>query len=129
MHLPVAMLANAAEVRDGLLYVLGGGVRHVTADTFPAGLNPALAAIIEVDYLDQGEDHALVVEIVGEHGVAGSLMVEFAHQFPLGLEEAADLPFAHPLRGISVPGPGDYEVRLTLDGQLRATLPLAVGQV
>lgn len=48
------MLANAAEVREGLLYVLGGGIEQLWVSELPAEVAPAVVLSVELEPADLG---------------------------------------------------------------------------
>jgi len=49
MRAATAMLANAAEVREGLLYVLGGGIEQLLVGEVPAEVAPTVVVIVDLD--------------------------------------------------------------------------------
>ena len=125
MDLQTAMLCEAATVRDGLLYILGGGVSTYTVAQYPTPLGVSLAVLIELDYLDQGEPHGFRITLLdAEACELGRAEGEFATMVELDLNVVATLPAAIPLAGMTLPAPGNYEIRLEIDGNTRARLPL-----
>jgi len=124
MELQTAMLCEAATVRDGLLYILGGGVSCCSAPQYPIQLQVSLAVMIELDYLDQGEAHKFVVTLLdAEARELGRGEGEFATLQELDLDAVATLPAVIPLAGMTLPVAGDYEIRLEIDGDTRSRLP------
>jgi hypothetical protein len=125
MELQAGMLCEGATVRDGLLYILGGGVAGYSPAGYPATLQISLAAFIELDYLDQGETHKFAVVLLDEQASELERLDGEFGMFPeLALDATATLPLAITLAGMVLPRAGDYEVRLEINGDTRARLPL-----
>jgi hypothetical protein len=117
MELQAALLCEAASTRDGLLFVLGGGIDHWAPPAYPAGLGLTLGVVIEADDRDQGSEHVLAVDILDQDGERiGGITAGFGFEGPLGPGETTKLAFAVPLQGVVIPEYGDYEVRLVIDG-------------
>lgn len=69
MRAATAMLANAAEVREGLLYVLGGGIEQLWVGELPTEVAPTVVVSVELDATDLGrsfDPHLVVVDPAGE---------------------------------------------------------------
>lgn len=49
MHPATVLLANAAEVRDGLVYVLGGGIHHLWVAELPTEVSPTVVLIVDLE--------------------------------------------------------------------------------
>lgn len=49
MRAATLLLANAAEVRDGLLYVLGGGLHHLWVAELPTEVAPTIVVAVDLD--------------------------------------------------------------------------------
>src|SRR4051794_11877100 len=64
MDLQSCMLCDAAEVRDNLLFVLGGGVQRFHASAFPVPVPVQLAGLLEVDAIDTCAAHEIVMTVV-----------------------------------------------------------------
>ena len=124
MELRAALLCEAASTRDGLLFVLGGGIDHWAPPAYPAGLRLTLGVVIEADDRDQGSEHALAIDILDQEAERiGGITAGF--QFDgLGPGETTKLAFAVPLEGVAIPEYGDYEVRLLVDGDTLAATAL-----
>ena len=119
------MLCDAVSIRDGLLFVLGGGIDRLLLAEYPAVLPVQLAALLELEWLDQGEEHELLVCIYDEHvAELGRIQGRFSTTRSLELDEFARFPVGIPLNAVSLPCPGSYEVQLLVDGELKAVLPL-----
>jgi hypothetical protein len=119
------MLCNAASVHEGLLFVMGGGITGMIPPQYPAPIPVTVAFIVLADELDFPEKHNLRVTVVDENErEVGFGMGEFEPLGFLDTGEVSVLPGALPLSGIALPGAGDYEVRITIDGLIMARLPL-----
>jgi hypothetical protein len=125
MHLQAVMLCDAVSVRDGLLFVLGGGIDRLVLAEYPAVLPVQVAALLELEWLDQGNEHELLVCVYDEHlAELGRVQGQFSTMRSLELDEFAKFPVGISLSALSLPCPGSYEVRLLIDGELKARLPL-----
>jgi len=136
MHLEYAFIADAADARDGLFYVLRGGtdIWNIQADTpLPWVVGPM----------------SFVVRLVGETREIGLLkQVGFkivdADSRPIGLEGSAQIEFGpHPVDRTrtsgalihfrvptaSVPGPGAYFFEVHSDDQRLCQVPFWVMSV
>lgn len=124
MHLTAAILCDAANVREGLLNVLSGGVSVVNRPSYPnlvgvqlAGLlsadDPAVANfVLEVQLLDADE------HILGSTRLSGSPIPDQPVSEGPGM-----LPMVIPLPFV-LPQPGRYTIRVRLDGSESVDLPL-----
>ena len=54
--------------RDGLLFVLSGGITRIMRDSFPAALGTCLALMLEFDTTETDRPHQLEILVVGEDG-------------------------------------------------------------
>jgi hypothetical protein len=120
-----ALLCDHTQVREGLLFVLSGGITRVHRETFPAQLGISLALVVELDRLEAEHPHQLQIIVVGEDGeevarVDAEVSVGNADVAKPG--EALQMPFAVDLRGAVLPKAGAYELRIYLDGEHRRTL-------
>jgi hypothetical protein len=125
MELQAALLCEAASTRDGLLFVLGGGVDHWAPPAYPAGLRLTLGVVVEADDRDQGSEHAFAVDVLDQEAeriVGVTAGFQFEGQLDPG--QTTKLAFAVPLEGVLIPEYGDYEVRLLVDGDTLAATAL-----
>jgi hypothetical protein len=75
----VAMLANAAEIRDSLLYVLGGAPEWWSVTSLPATISPVLVLVLESD----DGDRTIKIEVSDSEGnivLAASPTIPIARQ-------------------------------------------------
>jgi len=129
MELQSCMLCDAAEIRENLLFVLGGGVQRFSARAFPAPVPMQLAGLLELDALDTFAAHELLVTVVDSAGEPIGHVQAQLQCASLDVDQDASVPCVLPLGGISVPEPGDYEVRVVVDGQDRTRCALQATEV
>lgn len=130
MELTNALLCDFAQVREGLLFVLSGGITRCYRADLPAGLGVCLAAVLELDRFEAETTHDLRVVIVDEDGqqlaeIAGQIQVR---PNQLLFNENVALPIAFDLRAVPVERYGPVEVRIYTNGEHRRTLTLHVMQ-
>lgn len=123
MDLLAAMLADAADVHSGKLYVHGGGWDSLVAADFPS-VHPSLAVVL---LLSAGAREApgtgeLRVQLVDEDGndtgVGAAAGIGFG-QGPLHRPGQRSIaPIAIPFVGIPFEKPGGYEFRVFWNGEL-----------
>jgi hypothetical protein len=117
MELRAALLCEAASTRDGLLFVLGGGIDHWAPAAYPAGLGLTLGVLVEADDRDQGSEHALAIDVLDQKAERiGGISAGFTFEGQMDPGQTTKLAFAVPLQGVVIPEYGDYEVRLVVDG-------------
>lgn len=120
MKVTTAMLADAATVADGKVYVHGGGWDVINTQAVPA-THPALAIVLVIEF-EWSETHvprSLHVELLDEDdnalgvGAVGALTV--GH--PPGLARGAPIshPIALPFVGVNLPRVGRYCFRVRVD--------------
>ena len=115
-----AILSDISYVRDGLVYVLAGGINRVAAD-LPGTLNVALTVMVELESTEFGIVHAMQVKIV--HPETASRVGEATGQFQSGdtsrLQpgEPMLLPLVVPLRNITLPHHGPYDIHVSVNGE------------
>ncbi len=127
MDISTALLADFAQVREGMLFVASGGVNRSWRPEYPAPLNLALALVIEFDQIESRNSHDLQVLLLGEDGeqvaeVRGAVQIGIGEDAEFGDNIA--VPIALDLRGVGLPKPGRYEVRIYVDGSHQRTLGL-----
>ena len=113
MELSTAMVADAAHVAGGKMYILGGQWDRLAIANFPAQ-HPAMAValVLKVEYTEALAAHQLTVELMldGESQdvkATGSLRMGHAPTQARGAPSFA--PIALPFYGITFATPGRYE--------------------
>jgi hypothetical protein len=127
VRVDVALLCDAANVRDGLLYILGGGISRITRPTWPAPLGVDLALRICAHPSESGTTHTLNVFVQGVDGQRhAELNMRFTPQAAVGLlpGQEIQLPLPLDLRQIALPAAGEYSVEVLIDGTHQASLPV-----
>ncbi len=124
-----ALLCNAAEVDPrGLVSMLGAFVDQISGAELPVRGQLWLVARLVLGAADDG-GHAFVVEVVGEGGEPVTRLDGSFQGPPPSGNSDPDLPqggnLVMPLT-LEFRRAGLYEVRLLLDGEPRAELPLRV---
>jgi len=117
VRLTTAILCDYAQVRNGLLYVVAGGVNQLVRTSFPAPMNVALAVVIEMDGFERQVEHRIAVHIVDPDGkqlaTGQGLMRPRAPSQPIAAR--SQLPHVFDLRAVKVPGPGAFDVKVYVD--------------
>src|SRR3954471_20013826 len=130
MEVTTAMLADFAQVREGLLFVASGGVTRCYRDQLPAPLGVFLATVLELDRHEAEAAHDLQVIVVDEDG---QQLAEIAGEIQLGetqmmIGENLNVPIVFDLRNVPIERYGSVEIRLYIAGEHRRTLPIWVLQ-
>lgn len=115
-----AVLSDVAYIRDGLVYLLAGGINRVTTE-LPGTLNVALTVMVELEAIEFDQGHQINVKIV--HADSATRVGEASGQFrsgdtsKLGPGEPMLLPLVVPLKGISLPLYGPYDIHVSVNGE------------
>ena len=113
MKLTSAMLADAAQVQSGKLYVLGGGFDTISVRKLPAThRSVSLAMVAEVGPDERQQDLELVVQLVDEDGAElgvmakGKLRVGAPPNLPPG--SPSIVPIMTPFHNVTFPEAKGY---------------------
>ena len=122
------ILADAAQVTGGKLYLIGGGWDKVTANKFPHPQSMSIAVSFRVPWTETNERHSFEVEIAGADGeaiakVPGQFEVGRPPGTPPGQDQRAQ--FAVNVNW-SINKPGGYVVVARVDGQEGRRFPFNV---
>ena len=125
-----AFLADAAEARPGQKFaVIGGGVSRLGGPQFPLR-HPHLALVcgLSVTAPEFGKEHDLQFILLTPDGQ--QLSTANAKVMANGPPDGRDsiLTFSLDLWNLTFPQPGDYSIRIMVDGSERKRLPLVVEQ-
>ena len=129
MEVTTALLCDHAQVRDGLLFVLSGGISRVMRDSFPATMGTCLALVLEFESAETDLAHQLQILVVGEDGEEVARMdaeVQIDGTDRARLAENLQLPISVDLRVAPLERPGAYELHVYVDAEHRRTLQLKV---
>jgi hypothetical protein len=126
MEVTTAMLADFAQVREGLLFVASGGVTRCYREALPAPLGVYFAMVLELERLEAEAAREVRVVVVDEDGKE---LAEIAGEIQLGapelmIGENLNVPITFDLRNVPIERYGSVEVRLYVDSELRRTLPI-----
>lgn len=132
MKIDWVILATAAEVRDDLVHILGGGWNYASYPAFPAQVHGAIAALLVIEPAELATAHEMRIEIrdSAEQSLADvRFPVPMPRPAPPGLmipqDWAIHVPIAVNLSGVVIPGPGQYRVVVAVDGlYLHEPLPM-----
>ncbi|WKZ82873.1 MAG: hypothetical protein QY307_01070 [Acidimicrobiia bacterium] len=128
MRLTSAMLADAAQVTAGKLYVLGGAFDTITARSFPVVYRSlAVVLVAEVGPADRNRDLGLRIALFDEDGnhmgveSQGNLRVGAPASIPPGA--ATVVPLVGAFGNVRFPNPGGYVFVVDHDGEELARIP------
>jgi hypothetical protein len=120
------MLCDSVTVRDGMIYVLGGGIDLTTHDAYPAAFTAELALRV-IFFAEELEplDHAFVIRVTGPGDTTIEETRIVAHREPVLPRSATRAAVNVPLAlAFELAEPGRYEVQVAVDGQGIVRLPL-----
>jgi hypothetical protein len=125
-----AFLADAAEARPGQKFaVIGGGVSRLGGPAFPLR-HPHLALVcgISVTAPEFGREHDIQFVLLTPEGkqLSNANAKVLANGPPDGRDSI--LTFSLDLWNLTFPAPGDYSIRILVDGSERKRLALVVEQ-
>jgi hypothetical protein len=133
MNVTAAMLADAAVVQGGKLYIHGGGWDSIWVETLPA-THPtmALAWILRIEYSEALEEIALVVEMLDEDDTTSGprLDVGLTAGHPPGSRRGAPIfvPLQWTLTQVELSRTGGYRFRICEGDRELASVPFHVLQ-
>ena len=121
MKLTSAMLADAAQVQSGKLYVLGGGFDTISVRQLPAThRSVSLAMVAEVGPDERQQDLELLVQLVDEDGAEigvtakGKLRVGAPPNLPPG--SPSIVPIVSPFHNITFAAAKGYAFVVSMNG-------------
>jgi hypothetical protein len=126
MQLEYAFLADAAQASEGKLFVLGGGIDRIFAQSFPAiHSHMTLVLKIELHPAECGREHNLEVELWDPDGtpIGGKLSGTFSAERPND-GSSAFVQVVLDLFNQAFPQPGNYGFQILADGQLLKSMSL-----
>ena len=115
-----AVLSDVAYIRDGLVYLLAGGINRVTTE-LPGTLNVALTVMVELEAIEFGDTHQINVKVV--HADSATRVGEATGHFhsgdtsKLAPGEPMLLPLVVPLKGINLPLHGSYDIHVVVNDE------------
>lgn len=134
MKLTSAMLADAAQVQSGKLFVLGGGFDTISVRQLPATHRSlSLAMVAEVGPDERQQDLELVVQLVDEDGAElgviakGKLRVGAPPNLPPG--SPSIVPIVTPFHNVSFPEAKGYAFVVSMNESELTRVKFRVVQV
>lgn len=134
MEVTTSMLADAARVENGKLYIHGGGWDQIMSPDFPTTHSAlAVALVFRIEYNEALEDIPVAVVLEDEDGdPLGPRMegtINSGH--PPGTSRGAPTfhPIAITLNGLQFDSPGRYQFRVSSASGSLATIPFSVKRV
>jgi len=127
MRVDTCLLCDAVTDREGLLHILGGGIRRTIRPEYPAPLEMSLALRILVHPTEVAHPHQLEVLLQDEDGqqvVKLDMEIDAgnAERFEPGEEAVLLIPWNFPGRP-ELPNPGRYSFELLIDRIHQVTVP------
>lgn len=134
MKLTAALLADAAQVQSGKLFVLGGGFDTISVRSLPAThRNLSLAMVAEVGPAERDRDLELHITLIDEDGTPlgveakGMLRVGLPPNLPPG--SPSIVPIVTPFHNITFPKAMGYTFIVSFDDNELARIRFRVVQV
>jgi hypothetical protein len=129
MELDYAILADAAKVREnGLLHLVAGNIKQITAPHLPAPLNAALAVQFTGPAAEIGRPHVVEVRFIDQDGRPSPdlkpLRAEVNPPTPEGVD--GSLLFVFELQQVALTSYGRFVIDVYLDGRSYKRLPLTI---
>ena len=124
MKIEFLILADAAQVADGKLYLLGGGWSLHRSGNYPSQIQFAVALSILVPWNEAGTRHPTTLTIADEAGVPivpelnGQIEVAKSDQIPQGTAQRALVAINF---NIALPRPGRYVVSASAGSSMAQT--------
>jgi hypothetical protein len=119
MDITTALICNWAEVREGILFVSGGGVTRSWKPQFPAPLGVCVAVMLEGTQGEMvGFSHDVEIEISDADGVQVGLVkaaIQANGSPDLQPGEMLQGPLAFNLTMVPIPSAGGYDFKVRLD--------------
>jgi hypothetical protein len=125
MNITTGLLCDFASVREGLLFVVGGGVTRIRRPQYPAPLGCSVALLVELHQMELPRPHELELRVVGPDGEdVASIKAGFqtTGETDLDVGENMLIPVVADLRNAALPKPGRYNVEASIDGAHQLTL-------
>jgi hypothetical protein len=134
MRLTSAMLADAAQVQAGKLFVLGGGFDTISVRSVPAvHRSLTLPMVAEIDPDERQRDLELMIRLIDEDGTSvgveakGRLRVGAPPNLPPG--SSSVVPIVSPFHNITFPDAKGYAFVVSLNDTELARITFRVVQV
>ena len=128
MKLAWAMLADHAQSRDGLAFIIAGGIDTVYAGELPARLFASLILQLSFRPSEAGKHTVTVLTIDDDGAEIARMEGELGMTSPAGLPSSWDSKamFAVTLNGLPLPNYGVYRMDILVDNRAEGELNLRV---
>lgn len=130
MQAATLMLANAAEVREGLLYVLGGGIEQLWVAELPTEVAPTVVLSVELAADEIGLPFTPHLRVTSDSGnVLADVAMPPAIPEPRVAEAGGARSFRFPMVftvGMQVSEEGGHRLSVAVDGDELAGADFAV---
>lgn len=132
MDLTTAMLADAAHVAEGKLYILGGQWDRITVASLPA-VHPSMAVVIviRIEYSEAPKTFNVLIDLMldgDSTGVRAGGQVSIGHAPGLAHGAPQFAPVAVTFPNVSFDRAGRYEYVVSVEGKVLGQIPLEVVQ-
>jgi hypothetical protein len=135
VKLAFALLADYAQVDNGKVHIIGGGVSILWRHDYPAGVGVTVVAGFDYNNVEAGSSRPLRLQINDADGnaLAPPLEAEFnlpprAQHAPTSVPLQASFAVAIAPNVPLIPAPGNYVIELMMDGNHVASLPFAAAE-
>ena len=119
-HLTTILLCDFANVREGLLNVVSGGItRIICGDGFPAQLPAflAMSVYVEAHRITDRHDGRVILRHTDTLEEIARMDFEFGGSADLQPGEGMNMHLTFPLHGIAVKRPGQIDISVTINDQ------------
>jgi hypothetical protein len=127
MRVQSVMVCEGAQIENGKLFILGGGLATLWVTQYPSTMTTVIAAVLEIDPdLDQGDNAiALRVRASGTGEVLAEVEVNVNVEGPMEAAMPILIPVAQRLEFV-VPSPMQVDVTIESADSVDVRIPLAV---
>lgn len=119
MEITTGLLCDFAQVREGLLFVLSGGVTRLHRPELPGPMGLCAAIVVTLDAIEMERPHQFRLVVVDEDGTRVAEAqggFEITPSEGLHVGEQQQVPIAVDLRSVEVSRAGAHDVVIYLDG-------------
>jgi hypothetical protein len=121
-ELTTALLCDYAQVRNGLLHVVGGAITRITRADYPGPFGVNVAVVADVPYEEVGRLLPVSVVLIGEAGEVSRWQTELNTRWEGSPGEWLAVPFVVPSASTVIPSAGTYEVQIEVAGDIKRRL-------
>jgi hypothetical protein len=127
MILAGAIVCDAANIRDGAISMLSGGITNIRVAELPSGLPLTLAIWLLMSPEERQRDISLEARLsLGDESVGTVKLVGSVERRPGTEDQSAIAPVIVPLASFDVKEPGNYSLTVKVEGDRPLPLPLVV---